>query len=154
MFYFAYASSLDCRQIIERCPKVRFYCVARLDNYTLAFTRRSQGRQCGVADIVPSEGSTVWGVVYELDSDDLDSLDRSEGYRPGREQNSYNRVERQVIQRDNSSPYITVWTYVATRQPSPPKPNAAYKRQIVDGARFWRFPADYIAKLEAIQTEG
>jgi len=52
---------------------------AYLENYTLAFTRLSKKRSCGVADIVFAEGATTWGVVWELSDGDLITLDRYEG---------------------------------------------------------------------------
>jgi hypothetical protein len=42
--------------------------------------------------------------------------------------------------------------YFANRQPNPPLPNTAYKKQLVDGAKFWRLPEEYQAQLRQIQT--
>ena len=58
-------------------------------------TRLSELRDtdCGVADIVASAGANVWGVVFEVPDDEVDVLDKSEGYSPGRarEKNAYER---------------------------------------------------------------
>ena len=153
MLYLAYGSNLDCRQMIERCPTVRFFCVARLDQHRLDFTRRSRSRNCGVADIVAASDTVVWGVVYDLLDSDITSLDTYEGYNSCRADTSYQREERYVFTKYNNQ-RLAVWTYVANREPNPPKPNAEYKRHIVEGARFWRLPDEYLTMLDLIQTDG
>jgi hypothetical protein len=47
---------------------------------------------------------------------------------------------------------IVVWLYFANRQPNAPLPNAAYKRQLVEGARYWGLPEEYQAQLRRIET--
>jgi len=34
----------------------------------------------------------------------------------------------------------------------PPLPNADYKRLIVEGARFWHLPDDYVREMETIEV--
>ena len=152
MFYFAYGSNLDWSQMRERCPSARFVAVAKLKGHRLAFTRRSTGRGCGVADAVSDPGHDVWGVVYEIDQRDVGSLDQSEGFAPGRARNSYVREERHVYaEGDDQRPLITS-IYFAIKEDNPPLPNAEYKRLIVDGAKFWHLPQGYIAELERIEV--
>jgi hypothetical protein len=79
MLYFAYGSNMNWNQIRCRCPSARFAFVARAAGYGLAFTRFSQKRKCGVADIVTSLGNEVWGVVFDIPNDEIDKLDQSEG---------------------------------------------------------------------------
>jgi len=152
MLYFAYGSNMDLRQMRERCPSVRFLAVAKLPGHRLDFTRRSNTRQCGVADVVADDGGEVWGVVYDVAETDLGRLDDSEGYRPGREAhfNSYIRDQRHVLRDGDEKSPLLVWTYVANREPDRPLPNVAYKALIVDGAVFWHLPPDYIEKLRRI----
>jgi hypothetical protein len=45
-----------------------------------------------------------------------------------------------------------VVVYLAVPQRNPSKPNSTYKGLIVSGARRWDLPAEYIAKLETIET--
>jgi gamma-glutamylcyclotransferase len=101
MLYFAYGSNMDWSQMRERCPSARFFCVAKLKKDTLAFTRRSEKRGCGVSDVIPNQARDVWGVVYGIDARDLSRLDKCEGFVPGRrrEDNAYFREERRVIPR-------------------------------------------------------
>src|SRR5436853_7848833 len=87
--YFAYGSNMIFPQMSERCPSSRFAGIAVLPNHRLAFTRKSVKRGCGVADAVRETGQTVWGVMYDISEADFDNVDKSEGYRPGREKDSY-----------------------------------------------------------------
>jgi len=152
MLYFAYGSNMDWGQIQERCPSARFFGVAALRNHQLAFTRLSTKRQCGVADAAPDEGKVVWGVVFEIDDDDLGKLDLAEGYRPGRARNSYRREERDVFINDDDSQQVTVVTYFADPQEKPPLPSSEYKNLILSGARRCQLPDGYIKQLEAIEV--
>lgn len=154
MLYFAYGSNLDWGQMRERCPSARFVAGAKFGGHRLAFTRRSRDRGCGVADVVPAQDQCVWGAVYEIDERDIAPLDVSEGYRPGRTKNAYAREGRHVeVDGDPKKPLLA-WIYFATREEEPPLPNAEYKRLIVDGARFWHLPDDYISELEKIEVAG
>jgi hypothetical protein len=145
---FAYGSNMDFTQMRERCSSAQFVCIAILKNYRLAFTRKSTNRQCGVSDIVPTPDSVVWGVVYEVTEYDLAVLDIKEGYRPSRsvEDNSYNRRTGKVFQNNDET------NYFAVPQENPPLPNQEYKDLILNGARHWELPADYITELEKIQV--
>jgi gamma-glutamylcyclotransferase len=154
MLYFAYGSNLDWAQMRQRCPSARFVCVAKLPGHRLAFTRKSKGRGCGVADVVPEANADVWGAVFEIDDRDIGSLDATEGFSPGRTQNSYTREERHVFNEGNAEKPLTVSVYIALKQSHPPLPNAAYKGLIVEGAKFWHLPAHYVAELEKIEIEG
>jgi len=154
MLYFAYGSNLDWSQMRERCPSARFVSVAKLKDHRLAFTRKSVERRCGVSDVIPDRGLNVWGVVYEIDEPDLVRLDKCEGFVPGRgrEENSYFREERYVYRDGNDDAPLLALVYFAIPQNNPPRPNAEYKRLIVDGARHWHLPVDYILELEQIEV--
>lgn len=139
----------------SRCPSAQFACVARAEGYILAFTRFSQNRKCGVADILASPGNAVWGVAFDIPNDEIVQLDKSEGYRPERAQefNAYERSQLKVIcQKDANSP-IVAWTYfVVSKSNLPLKPSVEYKALILDGARHWGLPSAYIERLERIET--
>ena len=150
--YFAYGSNLNWKQMKQRCPSARFLCIAFLPDYKLAFTRRSIQRGCGVADVVHESGYGIWGVVYEMSEIDVGKLDACEGYRPGRQKNSYYRRECEVLQDGHPQQPKTVFTYFGRSQRCPPLPNAAYKELIVSGARYWKLPESYVRELEAISV--
>jgi gamma-glutamylcyclotransferase len=153
LLYFAYGSNLDWAQIRKRCPSTKAVSVVAARGYRLAFTRFSTNRQCGAADILPSPGNEVWGMLYEIDAVEIGFLDECEGFRPGRprEENAYERVEIEVWKAGITE---RVWTYVVVQKLDPcPRPSAEYKRLMVDGARHWGFPAEYLERLEAIEIQ-
>ena len=154
MIYFAYGSNMDWKQMKERCPSARFVGVANLPDHRLAFTRKSITRGCGVADLVREARRSVWGIVFEISALDVGALDRSEGYRPDRDKNSYWRRECMVFLDGNEERPVTANSYFAKRESDPPLPNQAYKDLILSGARHWHLPDDYIAELEAIEVGG
>ena len=82
----------------------------------------------------------MWGAsVFEIPDDEVDILDKSEGYSPGRarEKNAYERRQLDVFRQESNASAITVWTYVVVNKlKSAPKPSAEYKATILAGARF------------------
>ena len=145
---------MDFEQMQQRCPSAQFVAVAELTNYALKFTRLSKDRDCGVADVIPEQGKNAWGVVYDIARMDVDRLDKAEGFRPGRplSANSYVRKKRRVYRDGDHDKPIIVWIYLANRQKNPPRPNAEYKKLLVDGAKFWNLPEAYRAELEQIEV--
>lgn len=154
MLYFAYGSNMDWAQMKSRCPSVAFVGVARLVDHRIAFTRRSVNRGCGVADVVRDTGRNAWGAVFQLSEFDVGALDKSEGYRPGRDSNSYWRRECIVFLDGDESRPVTAHTYFGDPQLNPPLPNQAYKDLMLAGARHWHLPAECIAELDAIEVSG
>lgn len=79
-YCFAYGSNMDKYQIEERCSDVKQVGIGFIPNYRIDFTRKSITRNCGVADIVESQGDVVWGIIYDITGEDFISLDKFEGY--------------------------------------------------------------------------
>ncbi len=144
MLYFAYGSNLNWNQIKGRCPSTEFFAVAKLKGHRLAFTRKSERRGGGSADAVPEPGCSVWGIIYRMDENEITALDEAEDYVPGRAQNGYTRQQCYVYADGNEEKPILVSLYFAEKQESPPLPSAAYKQLIVEGAKYWRLPQEYI----------
>ena len=156
MLYFAYGSNMHWKQMRDRCRSACFVGVALLADHLLAFTRKSERRQCGVADAVADKDSKVWGVVYQIDERDVGKLDANEGYRPGRSKtrNAYQRESRHVFGDGNRKNPFKVVAYFANRQDNPRLPNQAYKDLILAGAKHWHLPDEYIQHvLECIKVE-
>jgi len=134
----------------QRCPGARIIGVAQLANHRICFPRRSPVRGCAVASFEPHKGGVVWGVVYELEDDDLRRLDEREGYDPvnPRAINRYCRVD--VTVHHTAGEKVEAVAYVAVPEESPGRPSAEYMRHIIDGAVAHSFPDDYIKTLMAI----
>jgi gamma-glutamylcyclotransferase (GGCT)/AIG2-like uncharacterized protein YtfP len=144
LYYFAYGSNMNWQQMQRRCPSSRFICVARLLDYRFGITRHSRLRDCGTANVYPDQGGEVWGIIYEVSEIDLTVLDTFEdGYR--REILTFYPLE-------NGKTPLRALVYLADIEQNVPRPNAEYRRLLVEGAKHWKLPESYVALLEAIQV--
>ena len=70
--YIAYGSNINLKQMAYRCPHSKVVGTSEIKDYELEFR--------GVATIVPSKGTSVPVLIWELDERDLPTLNRYEGY--------------------------------------------------------------------------
>ncbi len=129
MYYFAYASNLSRKQMVERAPESKPKFVATLPNFKLTFTARA-GHQGGVASIAPHRGEKVLGAVYEVSEKDLKQLDSYEDYP-----RTYDR--RKVTVWTETNDPIEAITYIKIDQARELKPAADYLAVIQQGYRDW-----------------
>ena len=130
MYYFAYASNLNRKQMTERAPESKPKFIATLPNFKLSFTARS-GRQGGVASITPHRGEKVLGAVYEISERDLKRLDNYEGYPA-----IYDR-RKVTIWTETNEP-IEAITYIKLDQSRSLPPSPEYLAVIQQGYRDWQ----------------
>jgi gamma-glutamylcyclotransferase len=130
MYYFAYGSNLNKKQMAERCPDSKPGFSAELPDYKLIFTGWSRQWRGGVASIKLSGRDKVLGAVYEISDTDLAKLDRFEDC-PG----SYNRL-KVTAYRDTGEP-VEATTYIKARQADETKPSPEYLSIIQQGYRDW-----------------
>src|SRR5258708_3862419 len=90
--YFAYGSNMAEQVITAVAPSAAKIGIARLPDHRLAFTRKSVRWGAGVADVMECPGASVYGVLYAIRTDELDSLDRKEGAPK-----AYRRVDVTVL---------------------------------------------------------
>ena len=145
MNYFAYGSNMNWPQMQRRCPSSRFVCVGRLADYHFGITRHSRLRDCGTANVFPAPGKEVWGIVYDISDEELLILD---GFEDG-----YRREILWVYPAENGKLPLDALVYVAAIEENVPRPNAEYRRLIIEGATYWKLPASYLAVLEAIRSD-
>lgn len=137
IYYFGYGSNMSSDMMQAWCPKHRLIGAGRLIGRQLAFTRFSQKWGAGVADIVETENSSVWGALYEISASDLESLDVKEGNG-----SYYQRIECDVLL-DNQSYHA--FTYVVINKALDGIPTSvAYRDTMLTGARELALPEDYI----------
>lgn len=154
MHYFAYGSNLDPEQMKRRCPGHTVVGLAALHEHRLAFPLTSHDWGGGVASVVPSHGTSVWGVVYDLTDEDLAALDRYEGYRGADDQ--HNLYDRQTVfveltrPDDGSIPRRVRANCYFARPSNPAPPSRRYLDAVLAGARHHRLPDEYVAALESI----
>ena len=130
MYYFAYGSNLNKKQMLERCPDSKPRFVATLRNYKLVFVGWSRQWRGGVTSIKPFRGERVLGALYELSDRDLRRLDSYEGY-PG----SYNRLKVTVFDEDGES--VEAITYIKSEQAEEIQPSKEYLSLVQQGYRDW-----------------
>ncbi len=130
MYYFAYGSNLNKKQMLERCPDSKPLFVATLRNYKLVFVGWSRQWRGGIIGIKPFRGEKVLGAVYELSDRDLRRLDSYEGY-PG----NYNRLKVTVFDEDGKS--VEAITYIKSEQSEETQPSKEYLSLIQQGCRDW-----------------
>jgi gamma-glutamylcyclotransferase len=156
--YFAYGSNMCDTVILERCPHRIILGAARLDNYRLAF-RRKLKTGTGAADILSSPSMTVWGVLYEIDQDDLAELDLREGYKINDLSNSiYERIKISVTLKtvEGESLHNNVEAYTVSKQHkqlSDIPPSSNYIDNMIAGALTNKLPSSYIAFLRWLKRE-
>lgn len=130
MYYFAYASNLNQKQMRARCPDSKPLFVATLPNYKLVFLGWSRERHGATASIRLYRGEKVLGAVYDVSEQCLRQLDKYES--------SYNRLKVTVFNEDNEP--IEAITYIKGTQIQldEAKPSAEYLAVIQQGYRDWR----------------
>jgi len=130
MYYFAYASNLNRKQMLERAPDSKPKFVATLPNFKLTFTARAD-RQGGVASITPHRGEKVLGAIYEVSDKDLKRLDSFEGYPT-----IYDR--RKVTVWTETNEPVEAITYIKMDQSKVLRPAPEYLKVIQQGYRDWQ----------------
>ena len=61
--YFAYGSCMSLKDL-ARTVDAKLLGPATLNDYRLAFTKYSKGRQGGVVDVIPAEEEIMWKEYY------------------------------------------------------------------------------------------
>ncbi len=144
-WYFAYGSNLSKGRKQERTGLIRRAVRARLRNCRLAFNKEASGG--GVyANVVPEEGSEVWGVIYLCNPTAMTQLDRYEGVMGGH----YVKVSVTVELEDGSlcdaETYIAGEDYIVSEG----TPDDWYLDFILTGAIQHELPEDYIADIKRL----
>ena len=128
MYYFAYGSNLNQKQMKDRCPDSKPLFTAVLPNYKLVFVGWSRQWRGGVASIKSFRGERVRGAIYEVTEACLQRLDRYES--------GYNRLKVTVVGEDDEP--IEAITYVKTGRLEDATPSKEYLAIIQQGLRDWR----------------
>jgi len=131
MYYFAYGSNLNRKQMLECCPDSKPKSIATLPNYKLVFVGWSRQSHGGMASIKPFRGEKVLGAIYEISDSDLRRLDKCEGY-PG----TYNRLNVTVF--DNKGEPLEATTYIKARQSEETQPSPEYLSVMRQGCKDWK----------------
>ena len=135
MLYFAYASNLSKEYMLSRCPESIPIKKVILKNHKLVFNE--------LADIVPQENSLVLGVIYLISKQELEQLDKLEGYP--------DLYERKIVEVEDEKGNLydaVVYTMVEKDIKLPP---SHYYEILLKGYEDWNISKEYLelAKNEA-----
>lgn len=142
MYYFAYGSNMNLKQMSERCPGGYIFLKrAFLKGYRFVYDGFSNLRKGAVANIIETgdENDIVWGGLFEIDSKCLSNLDHYEGYP-----RVYNRKDI-TVQDDEGNQYKAIVYFRTGKDES--KPSESYKKIVINGARDCGLPDEYIEKF-------
>jgi gamma-glutamylcyclotransferase (GGCT)/AIG2-like uncharacterized protein YtfP len=143
--YFAYGSLLDPDRIKQAAPGSRFVFIAHYPETKLDFVAVDENG--AVPTLTKESGHTVWGGVFEIPDDDVDSLTRAEaaeGRQPGFDLKA---VDREGNKHDCLT-FVAVGEVNGDQRPSP-----EYLQSMINGARHWSLPAGWVMGLEDLSDD-
>lgn len=128
MLYFAYASNLSREYMGSRCPDAIPVKKAFLKNYKLVFNE--------LADIVQNENAVVSGAIYVISKQELNQLDKLEGYP-----DLYTRFAVEVEDENGNKYDALVYTMVDKKLEAPPE---HYYNILVKGYEDWELEKEVL----------
>ena len=148
LHYLTYGSNLHPMRLRKRIPSASLVGTIELPNRVLSFNKRSQdgSGKCTIAGADSSQ--SVFGAIYEIDPQEKPLLDRIEGVGAGYDVNWEDLLVNDA--RTRTFMYVASSGFVDEKL----LPYRWYKDLVLAGARYHRFPADYIEVLEAVGAVG
>lgn len=125
--YFAYASNLNKKQMLERCPDAKDRFSAVLPNYKLVFIGWSRKWHGAMANLQPFRGHKVRGALYEVTEAGMRRLEQHDV--------GYTRFNVTVFDEDNE-PHQAV-TLLKPGHEEEAMPSPEYAAVIKQGYRDW-----------------
>lgn len=132
MLYFAYASNLSTDYMQERCPNATAVKKVALKNYKLVFNE--------LADIIQHEEDHVLGALYVVSKQDLEELDRLEGFP-----DLYDRLVVEVEDEEGGKYDAYAYSMVEKDLQDPPE---HYYKILLEGYKDWNLPQDNLEKAK------
>lgn len=137
--YFAYGSNMDLEQMKARCPsKYNLLGVGELKGWKFFINSRK------VANITQRKNSRVYGLLFEISKNCLETLDICEGYK--RHPKIYDRQKLTIQYEDKKK---RAWVYIDGNSTKLGKPWPNYLEKIVKAAENSKFPKEYIKHLKS-----
>ena len=125
--YFAYGSNMLSSRLIARCPSARVICTVIATNHALEFSKKSNDGS-GKATLVSQKTAIhTPGVLFEIDADEREELDKFEGAGKG-----YDRIDEFSV--TTSDETVNATTYLASTTQSDLLPFDWYLAVVIGGA--------------------
>lgn len=145
--YFAYGSNMSSQRLraANRAPSAQPIEVACLEGYRLTFDKvgRDGSAKCD-CEHTGLVSDRVYGIVYSIQLTDKARLDEIEGVGIG--------YDDATVAVTSVRGVHSAHTYLATVKNPTLAPFHWYKRHVLDGAREWNLPADYVRMIEQIAS--
>ena len=139
MYYFAYGTNMNHKEMTHRCPTAKFIKRAALKDYRFQYEENSQRNKGSAENIIESAGDVVWGGLWDIHNSDLERLDRFEGY----DDKISERKDVIVIDNDGEG-YDAIVYYKKVGKKK--KPGLEYENSVIQGAKDCGLPDNYIFK--------
>jgi hypothetical protein len=145
--YFAYGSNMLTKRLRNRVPSAKFSAVTTLTKHCLKFHKVStdkKGNRSGKCNAYSTgkEKDVVYGVVFEIDRNELPNLAAAEvGYNP---------EVLTLTQRGKAEAAFMFSVTDESLLSDSLRPYAWYKELVLAGAREHNFPAEYIRAIENV----
>jgi gamma-glutamylcyclotransferase (GGCT)/AIG2-like uncharacterized protein YtfP len=130
---------MDTEQMKKRCKSANKIGTGKLENYDIIFNRRGSYRPGGVASIQFKEGKSVYGVIWQINFNDLLKLDEIEDPK------AYERKILSVI--DSEDQKHDCYVYIA-KPLGIFEPDKRYLELMFKAANAENLPKEYIKRLE------
>lgn len=144
--YFAYGSNLSKQQMLQRIGHIPASQQARLQHHRLAFNCHAD--QEFYANVMPSEGDALWGVIYLCDRCAMLTLDHYEGVAQG----CYRRTQVDIETAAGEQRQVEIYLAAASRLLRDGQPSLVYLDRILVGAKEHALPAEYIREIRKLAT--
>lgn len=140
IWYFAYGSNLDPKQMESRVGPFQEALKARLPRFRLIFRGYSKMWNGATADIEPCGKKIVYGVVYKISKQQLRKLDKFEGFP-----NVYKRTWVKVIVENKE--ILSAVTYIRVNKEPRAPPSKQYLETIIRGLKAHGYSDDVFRGL-------
>ena len=147
MIVFAYGSNMSINRIRQRAPSAQKIANVYVNGYHFAFNKFSTEDLSGKGNISMTENDqdSVWGVLFNIDDNEIPALDRAEG--------GYHRIQVTCYVEENSPFIAEAYVANANRINNSLRPLDWYKLFVVGGAIENNLPQDYINSIEQFDTD-
>jgi cation transport regulator ChaC len=155
--YFAYGSVVSLRHAREWCESHGLDVtpflnakVARLDGYRIVFDVPSRFWSGLVADLDESAGTSVHGVLFELDDSVREAVMRKEGVATG----LYRERKAEVFEAVGGKPVTaSIFLAVPERRVAPGPASSRYLDALIEGARERGLPVEWASTLASLPRD-
>lgn len=143
--YFAYGSFLDPERMEKAAPGSQFRFIAHYPETKLDFVENAGNG--AIPTLIKEAGNTVWGGVFEIPPEAVDSLtaaERAEGREAG--------FDAKAVDREGNK--YDCLTFVSPLEPNGEvTPPTDYLDSMINGARHWSLPAGWVMGLEDLAED-